>query len=45
MNAFQGGWTIFMQNLIDAFSSVGSCLFTTYAVFPSILYTSNRAAG
>ncbi len=28
---------ILMQNMLDAVSSMGTCIFTTYAIFPSIL--------
>lgn len=31
--------TIMFQNLMEAVSSGGSCLFTTYAVFPGMLYS------
>ena len=33
--------TILMQNLMDAVSSAGSCLFTTFAAFPPFLYRIN----
>lgn len=31
--------TIFLQNVMEAASAGGSCLFTTYAVFPGFLYS------
>jgi len=37
-------FAIFTQNLMDAVSSAGICLFTTYAVFPGIVYKRNPVA-